>query len=318
MERTVEASAPGLGVAPPDERTTSKLDFRLVAAIGAVWIFWGSTFAGMRAAVASMPPFAMTSMRFTIAGLILWAICAVRGKGKPTRDDLVRATITGATLLLFGNGMTAWTVQFLPTGMNSILLSLAPAWMAIIAFIWYRERPTRLAVAGMVLGFGGLVLLVRPTGSASLPLWPAILAVLASASWAFGSVYQRRAGPTSSLVRTTALQMIVGGILLGIEAALFGEWSFDLRAVTATSWLGFGWLIVFGSLISYSAYLYTMRTASTALASTYAYVNPVVSVILGMLLFHERFTPIEAVASAVILAGVVLMMIPKRIKVEAA
>lgn len=312
MERAVEASALGVGVAAPDERSTSRRSWRLIVAVAVVWVLWGSTMAGMRAAGETIPPFAMAAVRFSIAGALLWLFCLARGKGVPSRADVVRGLVTGTTLLLLGNGVTAWTVQHVPTGINSILLSLSPVWMALIAFIWYRERPTKLAVVGMVLGFAGLLLLVRPSGGGTLPLVPSLLAVAASISWSFGSVYQRRAGAGDSLALATALQMLVGGVLLAIEAACFGEWSFDWRAVSPTSWFGLAWLVVFGSLAGYSAYLYTMRNASTTLASTYAYVNPIVSVVLGMWLFAERFTPVEAIASAVIVAGVALMMLPRR------
>jgi drug/metabolite transporter (DMT)-like permease len=290
-----------------------RFDARLPAAVAAVWLLWGSTFAAMRYAVGAIPPFAMASMRFLIAGAILYAICLARGKGRFGRDDLVRAAVTGSSLLLLGNGMTAWTVQFLPTGINSLLLSLSPVWMAVIAFAWGGERPTRHAVIGMLLGFAGPALLLQPKATSGLPLWPALLALLASIAWSFGSIYQRRAGKSGSLVLATALQMLIGGGLLVVEAALFGEWrAFDVRAIPAASFGGFFWLVIFGSLIAYSAYLYTMRSASTALATTYAYVNPIVAVILGMLLFHERFTPLEAVASAIIIIGVALMMVPRR------
>ena len=290
-----------------------RVDLRLVAAIGAVWLFWGSTFAGIRYALVSMPPFAMASARFLLAGAILYAICALRGRARATRADVVRAAITGASLLLIGNGTTAWAVQFLPTGITSLLLSLAPVWMAIIAFVWGRERPSRLAVAGMLLGFAGLALLLQPKATSALPLWPAVVAVLASVSWSFGSIYQRRAPKSDNLLVVTALQMLFGGALLAVEAAVFGDWrALDVHAITGASLGGFAWLVLFGSLFAYSAYLYTMQSANTALASTYAYVNPIVAVLLGMLLFHERFTPLEAVASAVILAGVGLMMVPAR------
>ena len=289
------------------------MNVRLIVAVAVVWLLWGSTFAGMRFAVQTIPPFAMASIRFTLAGLILYAICALRGKARITRDDLVRAGVTGTTLLLLGNGTTAWTVQFLPTGLNSLLLSLSPVWMAIIAFLWGGERPSRIAVVGMLLGFAGLGLLLQPKATSGIALVPAAIAVLASISWAFGSIYQRRVGKSRSLVLATALQMLVGGLLLAIEAALFGQWqSFDMRAVSAASLGGLAWLVVFGSLFAYSAYLYTMHSASTALASTYAYVNPVVAVAIGMVLFHERFTPLEAAAGTVILAGVALMMVPAR------
>jgi drug/metabolite transporter (DMT)-like permease len=313
MERAVEACAPGIGVGPEPRPRAARLDVRLILGIAAVWLLWGSTFAAMRFAVATIPPFVMASSRFLLAGLILYAICVVRGTAKPSRDDLVRAAITGATLLLVGNGTTAWTVQYLPTGINSLLLSLSPVWMAIIAFAWGGERPTRLAVAGMVLGFAGLALLLQPKATSALPLVPAVVAVLASVSWSFGSIYQRRAPRSGSLVLSTALQMLFGGVFLAVEAALFGEWNaVSVHAITAASLGGFAYLVIFGSLIAYSAYLYTMQSASTALASTYAYVNPIVAVILGMLIFHERFTPLEALASAIILAGVALMMIPRR------
>ena len=290
-----------------------RVDLRLVVAIGAVWLFWGSTFAGIRYALVSIPPFAMASMRFLLAGTILYAICALRGRVRATRADVVRAAVTGASLLLIGNGTTAWAVQFLPTGITSLLLSLAPVWMAIIAFAWGRERPARLAIVGMILGFAGLALLLQPKATSGLPLWPAVIAVLASLSWSFGSIYQRRAPKSDNLLLVTALQMLFGGALLAVEAAVFGDWrALDVHAITAGSLGGFAWLVLFGSLFAYSAYLYTMQSASTALASTYAYVNPIVAVLLGMLLFHERFTPLEAVASAVILAGVALMMVPAR------
>ena len=289
-----------------------RVDLRLVGAIAAVWLLWGSTFAGMRFAVGTIPPFAMASCRFTLAGLILLAVCALRGRVRPSRADLVRAGVTGATLLLLGNGMTAWTVQYLPTGVNSLLLSVSPIWMALIAFLWYGERPTRVAVFGMLLGLAGLALLVRPTSTSAIAFWPALVAVLASVSWSFGSIYQRRMR-ADDLMLAPALQMLAGGLMLGLEAAVTGQWAaLDLHAVSPASLGGLAWLVVFGSLIAYSAFLYTMQNASTALASTYAYVNPVVAVILGFVLFGERLTPLEFVASAIIVVGVALMMLPAR------
>jgi drug/metabolite transporter (DMT)-like permease len=311
--RAVEACAPGIGIAPEDLRTGSRIDWRLIVAVAAVWLFWGSTFAAMKYVVATVPAFVMASSRFLLAGAILYAFCALRGRWRPSRDDLIRAAVAGVTLLLFGNGITAWTVQYLPTGINSLLLCLTPIWMALIAFAWGGERPTRLAVVGMVLGFGGLALLLQPKATSGLPLWPVVLLMLSSISWSFGSIYQRRSPKSGDLVLATALQMLIGGVLMAGEAAVFGQWRmFDAHAVTAASLGGFAWLVVFGSLLAYSAYLYTMQNASAALASTYAYVNPIVAVIIGMVLLHERFTPIEALASAVIIGGVALMMVPAR------
>lgn len=269
--------------------------------------------AAMRAAVETMPPFVMASSRFLLAGAILYAICVARGRARIARDDLVRGFITGAALLLLGNGMTAWTVQYLPSGVNSLLLSCAPIWMAMTAFAWGRERPTRFALAGMALGLFGLALLLQPKSGGTIALWPAIVAVLASVAWSVGSIYQRRAGTAGSLVLATALQMLCGGALIALEAAFTGEWShLRVRTISAVSLAGFVWLVLLGSVVSYSAYLYTMRHASTALASTYAYVNPLVALVLGFVLFGERLTPVELLASAIILAGVALMMVPNR------
>ena len=144
------------------------LDLRLVVAVAAVWILWGSTFAALRYSVATIPPFVLASGRFMLAGALLYALCAVRGRARPTRDDVVRAAVTGTTLLLLGNGVVVWTVQFLPTGINSLLLSLSAVWMALIAFAWGGERPSRVAMAGMLMGFGGMVLLLQPRATAAL------------------------------------------------------------------------------------------------------------------------------------------------------
>lgn len=288
-----------------------RLDIKLVFAIGAVWFIWGSTFAGMHYAVATIPPFVMAAARFFIAGAILYAVCAARGRARVSGTDLKHAFISATTLLLLGNGMTAYTVQYLPTGINALLLSSAPIWMAIVGFAWGRERPRATAVVGMVLGLIGLALLVQPHAGGTIAVWPAILAILASISWSFGSMYQRRIGKPTNVVLSTALQMLVGGALLALEAALTGEWQrFNVLAISASSLAGFAWLVVFGSLIAYSAYQYTMHAANTALASTYAYVNPIVSVALGYVLFGERLSRGQGIASAVIIAGVALMMWP--------
>jgi drug/metabolite transporter (DMT)-like permease len=164
----------------------------------------------------------------------------------------------------------------------------------------------------MALGLVGMLLLLQPRATGGLPLAPTLLLIAASASWAFGSIYQRRAGGTN-IVLATAMQMIVGGALLGVEAAFAGQWQhLNVHAISLASLGGLAWLIVFGSLFAYSAYLWTMQNAPIALGSTYAYVNPIVSLLLGAVLFGERLTPLALVASAVIIGGVSLMMIPAR------
>ncbi len=297
----------------------ARFDVKLLLAIGAVWFIWGSTFAGMRVAVTTIPPFVMAASRFVIAGAALYVICVLRGRGRTTALELRHAAVSGAALLLLGNGVTAWTVQFLPTGINALLLSSSVIWMALIAFLWGGERPCAPAVAGMAVGLIGLAVLMLPHAGGAVPLVPALVAVAASVSWAFGSIYQRRVGQPADALRATALQMLAGGGMIAVEAALTGEWQrLDLHAPSGVSLAGLAYLVVFGSMIAYSAYQYTLHAAPTALATTYAYINPIVSVMLGFALFGERLTPLQGLGSAVIVAGVALMMWPARTVLRAA
>jgi len=319
--KTIEAGAPNLAVVAAAVPTRVRGDaIKLSVALFAVWVFWGSTFAGMRLAVASIPVFAMVSSRFLVAGLLLLAFTVITGKAtRITRADLTRALVTGTTLLLVGNSLSTWCVQFIPTGVASLLVSLSPVYMTFFDYVLYRNRPSRFAIAGMALGFGGMILFAIPKASGHLPLLPTAVILLGSVSWAFGSIYQRRAGAARNLLMATALQMIVGGLLTGAVSLALGELrGFDLHTVTQSAALGWGYLVVFGSLGGYVAYLYTMQHAPTSLGSSYAYVNPLIAVALGIVLFHEAFAPIEALAGAIIITGVVLMMLPDRKEIATA
>ncbi|MFN2461503.1 MAG: EamA family transporter, partial [Candidatus Velthaea sp.] len=183
MSTTVEVVAAQSGVAPEPEPARARgHSAQLVAALFAIWFFWGSTFAAIRYAVATIPPFVMASTRFVLAGAVLWAICAVMGRARPTVGDWRRACVTGLTLLLMGNGVTSWCVQYVPTGLGSLLLSTSPVWMALFDFAVTRERPARSTVAGMILGCAGLVLLLQPKAAGALPLVPTVLLIAASVS----------------------------------------------------------------------------------------------------------------------------------------
>lgn len=286
----------------------------MVAAIVVVWFFWGATPAGMRLAMNAMPAYVMATLRFCIAGGIIAGIALAAGSGLPTRAMWRNALVSAVLLMLLGNGLMTWSLQYLPTGMNGILVSLAPIWLALLEFASARIVPTRLAVLGMALGVSGMLLLFAPSSLATLPFVPALVAVLSSVFWGAGSAYQRHARTGSALL-ATGLQMLLGSGLFAIEAWLLGDWArFDPRAVPPSALFGLAWIIFAGSLLSYPAFIYTMRHAGAALATTYAYVNPMVTVGLGMLLFGERFTPVEGLAAAVILTGVALMVVPARVK----
>ncbi len=222
------------------------------------------------------------------------------------------ALVSGFLLLFLGNGMMTWALQYLPTGLNALLVSIAPVWLAIIEWGYVRIVPPRLAIAGMLLGISGIAVLFGPKSATALPLIPALAAIGSSLCWALGSAVQRHARPDNPIL-STSLQMLFAAAMFAVEAAVLGEWSsWDVHAMQPASVLGLAWLIVLGSLISYPAFIYTMRHADAALATTYAYVNPLVTIGLGMLLFHEQFSVAEAFAAIVILGGVALMMRPMR------
>ncbi|MDE2572890.1 MAG: EamA family transporter [bacterium] len=302
----------------PNRRRISTSAILLAIAVGAVWIFWGSTYAGMRLAVETIPPLVMAGLRFLIAGAILWSVADLTRKPPPRRVDWRAAFISGGMLLMLGNATTAWVLEYIPTGITALLLSLTPIWMALFDFLLYGARLTLPAAIGMALGLGGIVLLVAPSmashgAAGSLPLLWVALAVLSNLSWSLGSLLQRRLGGASSLTRSTAMQMLAGGLLIIVESALLGQ-LFHVRwaSISPASLFGLGWLIVFGSLVGYMAFLYVVRNASTALASTYSYVNPLIAIVLGILLFGERLSPGEILAAAFILVGVALMIVPGR------
>jgi drug/metabolite transporter (DMT)-like permease len=284
----------------------------LAAAIFAVWFFWGATPAGMRLAMSSMPPFVMAAVRFAIAGSVIFAFAAIIGRARPTAAIVRNALVSGFLLLFLGNGMMSWALQYLPTGLNALLVSIAPVWLALIEWCYARIVPPKLAIAGMLLGISGIAVLFGPKSATALPLIPALVAIGSSVCWALGSAVQRHARPDNPIL-STSLQMLFAAAMFAVEAAALGEWtSWDVRAMQPVAVLGLAWLIVCGSLISYPAFIYTMRHADAALATTYAYVNPLVTIGLGMLLFHEQLGASEAFAGVIILGGVALMMLPLR------
>jgi drug/metabolite transporter (DMT)-like permease len=290
------------------ERTSPAL---LFAAIVVVWFLWGASPVAIRFALDWMPPYIMACTRFALAGTILCIVMTVAG-ARPTRHMVVNAAICSVLLLLLGNGLMTWTLQYLPIGLSGVLTGMAPIWLTLIEWRWARIPPGRLAIYGMILGLIGTLVLFQPKNLATMPLLPAVTAVIGSIAWAFGSALQRHDPPQHPLL-ATGIQMLFGSVLFALESLVLGEWSrWQPGAISVSALLGILWLIVVGSLLSYPAYIYTMRHAGAALASTYAYVNPIVTIVFGMLIFHERLTLTQAISGAIILAGVALMVIPSR------
>lgn len=278
----------------------------LVIALTSVYVFWGSTAPAIKVAVQTLPPWYMAALRFVIAGAVLWFWARLRKEPLPTLRDWRGAVITGTLLLTIGNGTFAWCLQYIPAGVGSLFWALAPLWNALIGVIFYRERLSALAIVGIVLGFGGMAYLVSPSGAEHLPLLPVLFMTASSVAWSAGSMVQRRY-PATHFLQMSGMQMLIGCVELTILGALSGE-HLHVAQFTPAAIAALGFLIVFGSFIGFSAYLWLARNVETVLASTYSYVNPVVAVALSVLVLHETLTWHTVLGAAVILTGVGLML----------
>jgi drug/metabolite transporter (DMT)-like permease len=278
-------------------------------ALGAIYVIWGSTYLAMRFAIETIPPFLMAGARYMTAGAILYLWARAQGAPRPSLLHWRSAAAIGMFLLLFGNGGVAWAEQRIDSGLAALLISTEPLWIVLLVWLQTgRNRPNPRVIAGLALGFVGLVLLVKPSGSATIDLLAAAAVVLASVSWAWGSLYGQRAPLPSSPLASTGMQMLAGGALLLTASLATGEpGRFILSEVSLRSWLSLGYLIVFGAIVAFTAYVWLLRVAPPVLVSTYAYVNPVVAVILGWALADEPLTAGMLGAAAVILTGVALI-----------
>jgi drug/metabolite transporter (DMT)-like permease len=305
----VAAPARGAG-APRDPAFRTKL----VLAFAALYTIWGSTYLAIRVAIESLPGFLMAGARFLVAGAALYAYARLRGGARRPTAAQWRATgVVGALLLLGGNGGVVWAEQRVPSGLASLIVAAVPLWMVLLD--WARpggRRPSLGVAAGLALGTAGLVVLVGPgvlTGHGAVDSAGALALVVSGFSWAAGSVYAQRAALPDSPLLTTAMEMLVGGTLLVLAAAATGGMAVRTEAVTLRSVLALLYLIVFGSLVGYTAYIWLLKVAPPAQVSTYAYVNPIVAVLLGWAVLAEPLTPRTWAAAAIIVAAVAIITV---------
>lgn len=292
----------------------------LMAAFGIVYVVWGSTYLAIRFAVETLPPFTMAGLRFFTAGLILVAWTRFRGVERPTMVHWRTAAIISGLMLVAGNGVLAWAEKTVPSGVAALLVAFVPLWMVILTAVRPGgTRPSRIVVLGLILGLLGLVLLIGPSelvGGAELDRVGAWAIVFAAFAWALGSVYASTAPQHSSAFLSAGLQMVTGGVMLLLIGFLLGE-RIALGTVTSRSALALGYLIVFGSIVAYTAYNWLLRNADTAKVSTYAYVNPIVAVLLGWGLAGEVLSVRVALAASVIIGAVALIITAKAKKTRA-
>ncbi|MBC5810474.1 MAG: EamA family transporter [Candidatus Eremiobacteraeota bacterium] len=287
---------------------TSRNTTAVVVALLAVYIFWGSTAPAIKVAVRTIPPWYLAAIRFLIAGTILWTWCRIRGVPLPAVRDWRGAAITGTLLLTLGNGVFSWCLLYIPAGLGSLFFALNPLWNAVIGAAFYRERLSWLAIGGIALGLGGMAYVVSPSGAEHLPLFAVLAATFASIAWSAGSMIQRRY-PATDFLQMSAMQMFVGFAELSVFGAIAGE-RLNVAEFSALSVGALVYLIVFGSLVAFSAYIWLARNVETVLASTYSYVNPVVAIGISVLVLHETLTWHTLLGAGIVLAGVALMLLP--------
>jgi len=293
-------------------RVTGSPRLWIVVAFAVVYVIWGSTYLAIRFAIETLPPFLMAATRFVTAGavLIIWAWR--QGAAPPTRVHWRTAFIVGGLMLAGGNGGVVWAEQFVPSGLVALMVASIPLLVVVIASAAGRKLPSFTVAAGITLGLGGILLLVGPqnvTGNGRVPVIGTVVIMVASFSWALGTYYSRGAPQHASQFMATGLNMLAGGLLLLVAAGLNGEYTrLDLVGVSFKSWLALAYLVTFGSLIGFSAYMWLVKATTPAQASSNFYVNPVVAVILGWLLAGETITAPTIVAAAVIVSAVFLIV----------
>jgi drug/metabolite transporter (DMT)-like permease len=285
---------------------------QIIAAFASIYIIWGSTYLAIRYAIETIPPFIMGGVRFLISGALLYIWARYRGAPTPTKLHWRNAIIAGGFLLLGGNGAVVWAEQFVPSGLTALLVSILPFWLVIIEWVRPpRKRPSAAVLGGLVLGFIGIIVLVglgdvggqgivRPLG--------ALVLIIGSLSWAIGSFWSRDASLPDSGLLTTGMEMLGGGAMLLIVGVLSGELShFDVHHVSHASTAGLLYLITFGSLLGFTSYIWLLDKVSPARLGTYAYVNPLVAVLLGWAIAGETLSARTAVAAAIVICAVALI-----------
>jgi drug/metabolite transporter (DMT)-like permease len=288
----------------------------LIAAFAAVYIFWGSTYLAIKYAIETLPPFLMAGSRFVFAGavLMLWARFT-KDYETPKLAHWKTSFIVGTFLLLGGNGGVVFAQHYISSSLAALLVATEPFWIVLLSWLWLgKARPNLKTILGIAVGFFGVWLLIngQPGNNAvnigSMQFFGAIAVMLAALSWATGSIYGLRAPAPKSSILTAGMQMLSGGLVLLAVSLIMGEWTnFEFAQVSSNSLFGVIYLIIFGSLIGFTAYSWLLKNAQPAFVSTYAYVNPMVAVFLGWLIAGETFTGQMLIGAGVIVGSVVLI-----------
>jgi drug/metabolite transporter (DMT)-like permease len=282
---------------------------RVWLGLATIYLVWGSTFIALAIAVRDLPPFLSMALRHLAAGAILLAIALPRGdrEADPVRRrQVVAAFVFGGLLFVAGHGVLAWAQQTVPAGVAALLVGSIPIWMAVLDRVALGRRLSTTGYLGIALGFAGLAFLFDPFGDASVDRWAALAIVVSAMCWAGGSLYSRGAPLPRRPLVSAGLASLCGGILLTGVSGLGGELGQAVWTIEAT--LAVAYLVVMGSLVGFTTYVWLLRAAPTSLVSTYAYVNPVVAVVLGWALLDETVTAQMVVAGGAVLVSVAMIL----------
>lgn len=284
---------------------------QVVLAFAAIYLVWGSTYLAIRFAIESIPPFLMAGMRFLVAGgaLFLWAR---RGQPKPTLAQWRSAILIGIALLLFSNGGVTWAEQLVPSGIAALFVAAVPLWITLLEWLLYGgSRPGVAISSGLIVGFAGVLLLIgNPFAHhEGVDLRGVAALMIATFSWANGSLYSRKADLPSSQFLAASMEMLAGGVALTVVGFATGEYrAFHFASVSVQSWISLAYLSVFGSIVAFTAYIWLLQVTAPSRVATYAYVNPMIALLLGWGFGGETMSPRVFIAAGVIVFAVVLII----------
>lgn len=291
----------------------------VIAAFAAIYVFWGSTYIGIKFAIETIPPFLMAGSRFLLAGVLLYAVARLWSHERPTRRQWRDAAIVGCLLLAAGNGSVTYVEQTVPTIIVALIISLTPIWMVVIDWLRGGPRPGMFIQVGLVLGILGVLVILAPASGESPGggnLMGIAILLAATLSWSYGSVWSRHADKPKSPLLTVGMQMIAAGLALLLIGLASGEASrFNPADFSTKSMLAWGYLLTAGSIIGFTAYIWLLQVTTTARVATHCYVNPVIAVALGVWLGKETLSGEAALGGAlVVLAVVLILRAPKTVR----
>jgi drug/metabolite transporter (DMT)-like permease len=290
----------------------------VITAFAAVYIFWGSTYLGNLLAIKTIPPFIMAGTRFLLAGLILYTWCLFQGEKSPSFNSILKISFSGIMMLALGTGAVIWVEQYIPSGLTAVIVATVPLWFVILdKREWKYYFSNKLIIIGLLVGFAGVLLLFAGKGSMNIKsnkmqLISFIILLVGNICWAIGSLYSRYKPVEGSTPLKAAIQLIAAGITSYIFALVNNEQEhFILQQVSLTSITAVIYLVLFGSLVGYIAYIWLLSVRPPSIVGTYAYVNPVVAVFLGWLIIGEQISKQQIIALCVILVGVIMVNFAK-------